>query len=176
MVWASGTSHKTVGQPLHASFKLQDDPGEYLGLIQPDGATVASAYAPEFPPQVADISYGWTTDGTQQGYFFEPTPGLPNGNEVSGSPEPIIVSEIMYNTARGDAGFASATCPRISSEEYVELYNRGDTPVTTSTSWQLDNWWFAVNPLKAITGGLTHVGSRPRRSCRPATATPRATR
>ncbi len=29
-----------------------------LALIQPDGKTVASAFAPSYPPQITDVSYG----------------------------------------------------------------------------------------------------------------------
>src|ERR1043166_144538 len=57
LVWfASGTSQTNPALPLSTSFKLSGG-GEYLGLIKPDG-TVAWEYAPHFPPQTADISYG----------------------------------------------------------------------------------------------------------------------
>ena len=42
---------------LHTNFKLDGD-GEYLALIQDDGTTVVHEYAPEFPEQVKDVSYG----------------------------------------------------------------------------------------------------------------------
>ena len=32
--------------------------GEFLALVQPNGTTVVSAFSPEFPPQVGDVSYG----------------------------------------------------------------------------------------------------------------------
>jgi len=42
---------------LHTNFKISGD-GEYLALVRPDGTTVVDAYAPQYPPQVADVSYG----------------------------------------------------------------------------------------------------------------------
>src|SRR5262249_17510551 len=37
--------------------KLDGD-GEYLGLVMPDGVTVACEYSPTFPKQASDVSYG----------------------------------------------------------------------------------------------------------------------
>src|SRR6266536_3465144 len=57
VVFASGKDRRVAGRPLHTSFKL-NDAGDYLGLVKPDGATVQSAYAPAYPIQVPDVSYG----------------------------------------------------------------------------------------------------------------------
>ncbi len=58
-VFASGQNTVTLGgTQLHTSFKLSSD-GEYLGLLRPDNS-VAYEYAPQYPPQIGDISYGIT--------------------------------------------------------------------------------------------------------------------
>jgi len=57
VVFASGTSQTNLASPLSTNFKL-DAGGEYLALVKPDGSTIAWQYAPLYPPQVADISYG----------------------------------------------------------------------------------------------------------------------
>ena len=57
VVFASGKSQRIPGAPLHTSFKLSGS-GEYLALIRPDGATIATEFWPAFPPQVTDVSYG----------------------------------------------------------------------------------------------------------------------
>ncbi len=57
LVFASGKDRHRAGAPLHTNFKLSTT-GEYLGLIQPDGKTIAFDYAPTFPPQVDDVSCG----------------------------------------------------------------------------------------------------------------------
>lgn len=45
------------GTELHTNFRLGAG-GEYLALVEPDGSTVAHEYAPEFPSQEPDVSYG----------------------------------------------------------------------------------------------------------------------
>jgi hypothetical protein len=57
LVFASGKNRAVAGEPLHTSFQL-DSAGEYLALVKPDGVTVAHEYAPVFPPQIEDVSYG----------------------------------------------------------------------------------------------------------------------
>jgi len=57
VVFASGKDRRVSGRPLHTSFKLNNT-GDYLALVKPDGVTVQSAYAPAFPLQVPDVSYG----------------------------------------------------------------------------------------------------------------------
>lgn len=56
VVVASGKDRRVAGRELHTSFRLAAG-GEYLALIRPDG-TVASAFAPAYPSQVANVSYG----------------------------------------------------------------------------------------------------------------------
>ncbi len=57
LVFASGKDRAVAGQELHTNFKLEKR-GEYLGLVQPDGVTVASEFAPAFPALAEDVSYG----------------------------------------------------------------------------------------------------------------------
>jgi hypothetical protein len=55
VVWASDENTATNGQ-IHTSFRLGVE-GEYLALVRPDG-TVEHEYAPQFPAQRNDVSYG----------------------------------------------------------------------------------------------------------------------
>ena len=66
---------------LHTNFSLSAS-GEYLALVMPDGVTVASAFAPAYPPQLPDVSYG--VNGSTTGFFDPPTPGAPNGPLLTG--------------------------------------------------------------------------------------------
>ena len=59
VVFASGKNRTNVGWPLHTNFQL-DDHGEYLALVQP-GGMIAHAYAPTYPNQRQNISYGIET-------------------------------------------------------------------------------------------------------------------
>jgi len=58
IVFASNKNRRTPGLPLHTNFKLSAD-GEYLALVMPDGVTIATQFAPTFPPQLPDVSYGF---------------------------------------------------------------------------------------------------------------------
>ena len=57
VVFASDKNRAVAGLPLHANFKL-DEMGEYLALVAPDGATIASQFAPAYPRQRVNISAG----------------------------------------------------------------------------------------------------------------------
>ena len=57
IVFATSASWRLPGSELHCGFKLSAD-GEYLGLCNKEGV-VLSSFAPTFPPQMGDISYGW---------------------------------------------------------------------------------------------------------------------
>ena len=82
LVFASGKNRRSTVGRLHTNFSL-DAGGEYLALVKPDGITVASAYAPEYPAQTEDVSYGLLpgSDGrytTTAAYLLTPTPGTLN--------------------------------------------------------------------------------------------------
>ncbi|WP_197528396.1 lamin tail domain-containing protein [Aeoliella mucimassa] len=58
VVFASGKDRADAdGTELHTNFSLSAA-GEYLGLVEPDGSTIAYEFAPTFPVQTTDISYG----------------------------------------------------------------------------------------------------------------------
>ncbi len=97
VVFASNKDRRDPARPLHTNFDLAAG-GEYLGLIKPDGVTIASEFAPTFPAQVADVSYGITqptdpAEAPQRGYLRMPTPGAPNGGTAAlNLPSQVIFS------------------------------------------------------------------------------------
>ncbi len=56
VVFASGKDRAVAGSELHTSFKLSAE-GDLLALVEPDGVTIASRFAP-YPPQRAGFSFG----------------------------------------------------------------------------------------------------------------------
>jgi len=56
LVFASDEDTVAPNGELHANFRLKGD-GEYLGLLDPAGGVVHE-YAPQYPPQDEDMSYG----------------------------------------------------------------------------------------------------------------------
>ena len=57
VVFASDKDTVMPNGEIHTNFRLSAG-GEYLGLVDTNGLTVIDAYAPEFPPQEEDVSYG----------------------------------------------------------------------------------------------------------------------
>lgn len=57
VVWASSKNRRVPGAPLHTNFALSKS-GEFLALVRPDGITAEQSFAPSFPAQAADESYG----------------------------------------------------------------------------------------------------------------------
>jgi hypothetical protein len=57
IVFASKKNRRVPNGELHTNFKLKAG-GDYLALVKPDGVTVASEFAPAYPPQITGASYG----------------------------------------------------------------------------------------------------------------------
>ncbi len=57
VVFASNKDRAIPGGELHTNFEL-DESGEFLALVEPDGTTVAHSFAPTYPPQKLNVSYG----------------------------------------------------------------------------------------------------------------------
>ncbi len=102
VVFASGKDRKpspvtVVGgvSNLHTSFQLERN-GEYLALQDPDG-TASSLFDPEYPTQIADVSYGRYGSGEAFRYFTTPTPGRTNGGTVYEG----VVADTSFSVDRG---------------------------------------------------------------------------
>lgn len=107
VVFASGKNR--TGGELHTNFKLSGT-GEYLALVRPDGATIATEFAPMFPNQQANVSYGFQGDSTSPSALDPPTPGAANAISVGpvimnltenplpvpGDHDPIVVSAEIF--------------------------------------------------------------------------------
>lgn len=100
VVFASGKDHRNPQKPLHANFKLSKK-GDYLGLIKADGTTVAFEFAPQYPGQRIDVSYGlpesfFTRNAKAPvgvSFLALPTPGQANRPGIGGSPPPPSFGE-----------------------------------------------------------------------------------
>ncbi|MGJ8695762.1 MAG: lamin tail domain-containing protein [Verrucomicrobiaceae bacterium] len=93
-VFASNKDRAVAGMNLHTDFTLNAD-GEYLALVAPDGVTVVHEYAPAYPPQLEDRSFG--VDGSDFAFFANPTPGQANN---SGTPAGPVIGEATRNPAQ----------------------------------------------------------------------------
>lgn len=125
VVFASGKDRTNSGAQLHTSFSLNAG-GEYLGLFRPESAVPVSEFAPEYPPQQEDVSFGLS--GANQLYFRPPTPGVANGAGFAD-----FVADTKFSHDRGfyDQGFDLViTCSTPGAS--IRYTTNGAPPTATS--------------------------------------------
>ena len=96
VVFASSKNRRDPAAALHTNFRLATT-GEYLALTQNNGAggyNIISAFAPTFPPQREDVSYGSSDTEGYVGYMETPTPGTANAATVVGFVEDLTFSHL----------------------------------------------------------------------------------
>jgi len=84
IVWASSKNRTNAALPLHTNFRLNND-GEYLGLIDPTGTNVISAFDPAYPAQRVDTSYGRDALDPNIVGYYPGTNASPGRINVSGA-------------------------------------------------------------------------------------------
>ena len=91
VVFASAKARTNDLSHLHTNFRL-DKQGSYLALVSP-ATNVVSEFAPAYPRQTADTSYGRVQgEAAIRGYFQRPTPGKPNAINGPGFASALIFS------------------------------------------------------------------------------------
>ena len=99
VVFASGKNRVDPAGRLHTDFSLSAE-GEYLALVAPDEVTVLSSFAPTFPEQFENESFGLGTAGSWS-YFTTPTPGAANGTGTTAGP---IFDAVVENPPQPSGG------------------------------------------------------------------------
>ncbi len=99
IVFASGKDRRAPtnsSHRLHTNFRLNSS-GSFLALYNGESPRqVMTQFAPEFPEQRNDHSYGFDSDGALK-YFSTPTPGVANGaSQISG-----VLPPPHFNVERG---------------------------------------------------------------------------
>ncbi len=95
VVFASGKNRTASLNRLHANFQLASG-GEFLALVNAS-TNVVSAFAPAYPPQRTDVSYGRDRLSPEvTGTMTTPTPGLPNADAGPG-----FAPEIRFSVEGG---------------------------------------------------------------------------
>ena len=102
LVFASGKDRSDPQAELHAGFSLSGN-GEYLALVKPDAETIAFDFAPEYPEQHADVSYG-AQSGTADTTLLDA--GAPARAFV---PSDGSLGQTWTAPQFGDAGWTSGT-------------------------------------------------------------------
>ncbi len=121
LVFASGKDR--ADEELHTNFKLSAD-GEYLGLIESDGRTVVHDYAPRYPEQLSDISYGLAPHG---GAFV--MPGTLASYHVPGPADAGAAwTSLTYNAAAwptGESGLGFSPTAQLTSRDIGSVSTPG---------------------------------------------------
>ncbi|MGK0218209.1 MAG: hypothetical protein ACI9HE_001697 [Planctomycetota bacterium] len=109
LVFASSKDRRDPIGILHTNFKLSGS-GEYLGLVRPNGS-VATDFAPGFPAQYDDVSFGLAfplASAGQDAYFTSPTPGAANGG---GGPVALDPGHTPHQPLDGDDLVVTVSVP-----------------------------------------------------------------
>ena len=127
VVFASARDTTDPQGKVHTNFSLADA-GEFLALVRPDGVTIDSQFAPAFPRQTTDVSYGWHPSNGTLRFFGTPTPGAANNAGFDGA-----VADTAFSVNRGfhDAPFdLEITTPTPGAT--IRYTTDGSKPTTTT--------------------------------------------
>lgn len=181
VVYASDKNRRDPTKELHTNFSLETD-GEYLALVKPDGKTVASEFAPKYPAQFENVSYGVTQptatgEAPVFGHFRTPTPGARNGGiesvlllervAFSRSPGPFAGTitvglsgaaagqRIRYTVTAPSAAGAVAAEPTGSAAEYSGPISLSSSAIVSAAVFSADNRQRGF----PTTGQFTHLAT-----------------
>jgi hypothetical protein len=114
---------RTAGPELHTNFRLAGD-GDYLALVEPDGTTIVTEFAPLYPPQQANVSYGFHGDPPVEKALFPPTPGAPNNSPAGPIIRNLTENPLPVPGSLEDLVITAEVLPSPSPIDTVLLYYR----------------------------------------------------
>ncbi len=146
VVFASGKDRSAPGEELHTDFSLAAE-GEYLALTDPAGQE-ADEFAPGFPPQVTNVSWGLVPGAVMgtHAYFYTATAGRVNITSQRASEQPVFSEASRTFTAPLTVTLSS---PQAGAQIFFTL--DGSSPSTDSTRYTEPVLVTATTRLRAIT-------------------------
>jgi hypothetical protein len=125
VVFASGKNRTDPPGRLHTNFQLSSG-GDYLALAGPDGETVISAFAPVYPPQFENVSFGLEPGAAPPAwsFFSSPTPGAPNGGGTRAGPIITAGEKNLPQPAAGPLTLTARVAPVNEPVATVRVYYR----------------------------------------------------
>lgn len=107
-VFASGKDRRDPLQELHTNFSLAGS-GEYLALINSDGITALSQFAPTYPTQFLGVAYGKGTNSATEPASFVPWPTsgtwISPLADIGDSWQLVNFDDSTWNSAQTGIGF-----------------------------------------------------------------------
>ena len=128
VVFASGKDIVDGGGNPHTNFQLGSN-GEYLAIVRPNGTTIDDSFAPGYPEQVTDVSYGLQSGTNNLVFFQDSTPGAVNNTTAF----PGVVKDTNFSIDRGfhDTAFQLAITSATAGAT-IRYTTDGSWPSTTS--------------------------------------------
>ena len=125
LVFASGKNRNNSSAPLHTNFRLSAN-GDYLALVAPDGETVLSGFAPSYPVQFQNVSFGLAPmeNDIVWNFFSTPTPGKPNKDGNRAGPNISVVEKNPMQPEVGQLTIKAVVRPVNAPISTVKLYYR----------------------------------------------------
>ncbi len=157
-VFASDKYPNAPAGELHTNFKLSSD-GEYLALVHGDGVTISHDYAPAFPPQAADVSYGITQDATTLVAEGDPLSYLVPTAPVAGWTETAFDDSGWTDTVAVDEAGLLITEVATGDVRLIEIQNVSTRSLDTSGWRVLANDATAANVSAVHAAGWSLPGS-----------------
>jgi len=154
VIFCSGKDRRPTLGNLHTNFGLSSPSGEFLALYNSQSPRVAiSSFAPTFPEQRNDTSYGIDAQGVWR-YYTTPTPGAANGTSaISG-----ITKEVDFSVKRGFFSTPFSlylTCPTVGASIRYTL----DGSVPTASTGLLYSGPITINTTTCVRAAAFTVGS-----------------
>jgi hypothetical protein len=152
LIFASNKDRRDPSGRLHTNFALSTG-GEYLGLIHADGMTPAFEYAPEFPAQTPDVSYGvpvTESNVAAASYFSAPTPGTSNPRAAAGSA--LLTDAVSLSRTAGPfrTQFSLTLSGAGANQQIRYTIVTGSNPVPSLTTWTVYNGPISVTTTSTI--------------------------
>lgn len=146
VVFASDKGANGPAGELHTNYALAAG-GEYLGLVMPDGATTVHEFAPEYPPQQTNVSYGLSMTSTGTTLVNDATAmryWVPTSGSVDAQWKSIGFNDATWSAATAGLGFEGAPG---GGNDYTSLI---DAPVPAGTTSAYTRLKFHVDDPAAI--------------------------
>ncbi|MFT7475507.1 MAG: Ca2+-binding RTX toxin-like protein [Verrucomicrobiales bacterium] len=159
IVFASGNNR--AGAELHTNFRLGST-GEYLALVEADGSTIATEFAPQYPAQIGDVSYGEGSGGGLR-FFPAPTPGDANNAGVAGFVDDVTVSvprgffTTSFNVSLANTTPLSEIRYTTDGSEPTEISTLYASPISITTTTTLRASAFAIDLAPATIQTNTYI-------------------
>ena len=144
VIFADSSLVSVTNGELHANFSMSKD-GEYLGLFHADG-TLAHEFAPNYPPQLQDFSFG-------RGFYLEQQV-LGGANTPVRYRVPNAAGTAPWNNGVGALGFTSTNA--VFTVRYYEMNSSiqdvdvAESMVANSSYWKTDRTYPIVGQYDII--------------------------